>query len=225
MLIEADRRAPARSSLNIESGIFGFQASALDYGTSNEPFYFEFFNIFWSLFCAQTIDMSIAEIDTLRTKYFMREEVFIVTGSILVAMFVLIVAVMFVQNRRAPALGVVEGKLKPLSKKPNGVSTQTDDASKRVEPLAVKASTAETMTAIKSAGNAYGGASIQQESENYLYLVFTTAKMKYNDDVEFFIDDSNGLVHFRSSSRAGYSDLGLNKARYKKLAAVYSQQN
>ena len=36
---------PARSSLNIESGIFGFQASALDYGTSNEPFYFEFFNI------------------------------------------------------------------------------------------------------------------------------------------------------------------------------------
>lgn len=146
-------------------------------------------------------------------------------GSIFIAVLVLIVAVMFVQNRRAPALGVVEGKLKPLSKKPNGVSTQTNDAAMCVEPLAAKSSLDETMNAIKSAVNAYGGAEVQQCSDNYLYAVFSTPKMKYNDDVEFFIDEANGLVHFRSSSRVGYSDLGLNRARYKKLAATYAQQS
>lgn len=54
---------------------------------------------------------------------------------------------------------------------------------------------------------------IVEESENYLRVEFTTAIMRYVDDVEFLIDDSAGVVHFRSASRVGYSDMGANRKR------------
>ena len=128
----------------------------------------------------------------------------------------------YYQNSQEPELGVENGQLAPVSSKPNNVSTQAEDEAKKVAPLPVKASTAATMDAIKQAVNEYGGAAIQNENETYLYVIFTTDLMKYNDDVEFWIDEVNGVVHFRSASRAGYSDMGLNRKRYDALAALYS---
>jgi uncharacterized protein (DUF1499 family) len=46
--------------------------------------------------------------------------------------------------------------------------------------------------------------------------------MKYNDDVEFWLDSDAKQVHFRSASRAGYSDMGLNRTRYEAIAELYS---
>jgi uncharacterized protein (DUF1499 family) len=45
--------------------------------------------------------------------------------------------------------------------------------------------------------------------------------MRFHDDLEFYFDDENKFVHFRSSSRIGYSDMGLNRARYKSLMESY----
>lgn len=137
------------------------------------------------------------------------------------ACIVLVALTLIYKNKKAPELGVDGGRFKPLSNKPNGVSTQATDH-KHVEPLPLKATVEQTMRALKSAAQAYGGASTLQESENYLRLVFATQKMKYRDDAEFYIDIEGGVVHFRSASRVGYSDMGLNKARYKKLAAYYA---
>jgi uncharacterized protein (DUF1499 family) len=130
----------------------------------------------------------------------------------------------YYQNSQAPELGVENGQLAPVSSKPNNVSTQAEDEAKKVTPLPMKASIAATMEAIKQAVNQYGGATIQSESETYLYVIFTTSLMKYHDDVEFWIDEVNGVVHFRSASRAGYSDMGLNRKRYDALAAIYAAQ-
>jgi uncharacterized protein (DUF1499 family) len=47
--------------------------------------------------------------------------------------------------------------------------------------------------------------------------------MKYHDDVEFYIDSIAQQVHFRSASRAGYSDRGLNRQRYEALAMSYEK--
>jgi uncharacterized protein (DUF1499 family) len=45
--------------------------------------------------------------------------------------------------------------------------------------------------------------------------------MRYRDDVEFWLDTESQQVHYRSSSRAGYSDMGLNRKRYNKIAELY----
>ncbi|MHA2939332.1 DUF1499 domain-containing protein [Vibrio sp. RC27] len=130
----------------------------------------------------------------------------------------------YYQNNQTPELGVKNGQFTPLSSKPNNVSTQAETEDKKVAPLPVKASTSATMEALKQAVSEYGKAEIEEESDTYLYVIFTTDLMKYRDDVEFWIDEANGVVHFRSASRAGYSDMGLNRKRYEALAALYAEK-
>ena len=82
------------------------------------------------------------------------------------------------ENNQAPKLGVNEGKFKPLGSRPNSVSTQAQDAAKQVKTLAFKSDAMSTMTAIKASIDSYGGAKIVEEKDDYLYVIFTTAKMK-----------------------------------------------
>jgi uncharacterized protein (DUF1499 family) len=128
----------------------------------------------------------------------------------------------YYQNSQTPELGVTEGQFQPISKKPNNVSSQTDVEDKLVAPLAMKSTTADTMQALVAAATQYGTMNVVEQTDNYLYVIFTTSLMKYRDDVEFYIDEANKVVHFRSASRAGYSDMGLNRERYNKIAELYS---
>ena len=147
-------------------------------------------------------------------------------AKILLAILMLIAvafSAIYFQNSRAPELGVVSGKLMELGSRPNSVASQTADEQKRVLPLAMKESAEATHKAIKAAIKQYGGAEIITETSDYIYAVFTTPLMKYHDDVEFYIDSIAQQVHFRSSSRAGYSDRGLNRQRYEALAMSYEK--
>ncbi|WP_028670068.1 DUF1499 domain-containing protein [Saccharospirillum impatiens] len=142
---------------------------------------------------------------------------------ILAVLIVLAFVMIYVQNSRAPSLGHSQGRLKPLSGKPNAVSTQAEDVAKRVAPWPLKADQEQTMSAIVSAVKAYGGAEVIEQKADYLYVVFTTDLMKFHDDAEFYLDTDAGEVHFRSSSRAGYSDRGLNRQRHERLTELYQQ--
>jgi len=144
---------------------------------------------------------------------------FIVLAIVIVLAFVM----MYVQNSRAPSLGHNQGRLKPLSNKPNSVSTQADDATRRVAPWPFKADERTTVAAILEAVKGYGGAQVIEQEEDYLYVVFTTDLMKFKDDAEFYLDADTREVHFRSSSRAGYSDGGLNRKRHERLTTLYNQ--
>jgi uncharacterized protein (DUF1499 family) len=128
------------------------------------------------------------------------------------------------QNGQVPSLGVKNGQLAPISKKPNNVSSQTDVVEKKVDTWAFKDSPEATITAIKAAVAQYGGGEVKEEGDDYLYVIFTTSLMKYRDDVEFWLDTDAQQVHFRSASRAGYSDMGLNRKRYEELSELYKNQ-
>lgn len=105
------------------------------------------------------------------------------------------------------------------------MSTQAAEPSKLVEAWAMKQTPEQTIAAIIDAVNQYGeangGAKIKAQTADYVYVVFTTPLMKFQDDAEFYIDTDNGLVHFRSNSRVGSGDGGLNLQRYNQLTALY----
>lgn len=146
---------------------------------------------------------------------------------LLIAIILLILAFLarvYWQNAQVPDLGHSNGQLAPLGSKPNSVSTQTDQADKRVAPWPFKSDRETTLQAILAAVESYGGARIISQDSHYLRVLFTTPLMRYNDDAEFYLDEAAGLVHFRSASRAGTSDLGLNRARFEQLTALYQQQ-
>ena len=142
---------------------------------------------------------------------------YIILGVIVVA-----VLKMFVGNVKTPSnLGVNNGKLAPLPKSPNAVSSQTDKQDFYVEPFPFKENAMKTKSAISEAINSYGGGQIVVDEPIYERYLFTTAGMHYHDDVEFYLDEKAKVVHFRSASRVGYSDMGLNKERYNEIYEYY----
>jgi len=148
-------------------------------------------------------------------------KIFIVIVVILVALAAAAFGFIYWQNSQVPDLGHNAGQLTPLSGNPNGVSTQSTVAETQVETWPFKEDQKTTMQAIKDAVASYDGAEIVREEEDYLRVLFITPGMRFRDDAEFYLDNEAREVHFRSASRAGKSDLGLNRQRYEQLTELY----
>jgi uncharacterized protein (DUF1499 family) len=127
---------------------------------------------------------------------------------------------MNIYNSIKKELGVRNNQLAPLSKKPNCVSSQTENKEKKVKALTYSVDLKEQMSKVISIISGMSGAEIMQKSDEYLYVVFTTKIMRFKDDVEIYLDDKAKQVHFRSASRLGYSDLGVNRKRYKEFTSA-----
>lgn len=117
-------------------------------------------------------------------------------------------------------LGVRDGRLKPPSLSNNSVSSQAllypahpMVAAASVEPLPFHTDAAATMSHLQSVVAALPGARIVKSESDYLYAQVTTPLMRFVDDVEFWLDPADKVVHVRSASRIGEEDLGVNRAR------------
>lgn len=62
---------------------------------------------------------------------------------------------------------------------------------------------------------------IVREEAGYLKAECRSAIFRFVDDVEFVLDDAAKRIHFRSASRLGRSDLGVNRKRMKELTAAF----
>ena len=63
------------------------------------------------------------------------------------------------------------------------------------------------------------GAKVVQANSGYLYVQFTTGRLKWVDDPEFWFDPQAGVVQVRSASRLGRKDHGANRARIEAVRA------
>lgn len=143
---------------------------------------------------------------------------------VLIAALVIISLASIYSKNRTPQVAIGlndDGQFYELSDKPNCISTQTSYIEKKVAPLEFKGSLKDSKGAIYQALEAYGGIEIVEDTDTYVYCIATTSLMRYKDDVEFLFDETEQLIHYRSSSRAGYSDMGLNKERYDRIVKLY----
>jgi uncharacterized protein (DUF1499 family) len=137
---------------------------------------------------------------------------------IVLALVALLPVPMVVKNNVVPKdIGVTDGRLAELPPSPNAVSSQTDDDTRRVEALPYVGTREESRERILAAADAYGRNRIIENRGEYLHIVFITPFMRFKDDVEFLFQDDEGRIQFRSASRIGYSDMGLNLRRYEEL--------
>ncbi|MFK8162714.1 MAG: DUF1499 domain-containing protein [Lewinella sp.] len=112
-------------------------------------------------------------------------------------------------------------ELKPCPQSPNCVSTQTDQVDKKRAPIAYTGSLEEAKARLKTAIDGMKRTKLKTESDNYLHYTFKTWPIPFIDDVEFLFDDDAKLIHYRSASRVGHSDLGANSKRMAKVVAAY----
>lgn len=113
---------------------------------------------------------------------------------------------------RPSNLGVKDGKLAPCPGTPNCVNSQSDDAQSKIAPLP-----GVSIAEVKKVVTAMAGATVIEETDNYLYAEFKSKLMGYVDDVEFYLDSNTNSIQVRSASRLGKSDLGVNRKRIEEI--------
>ena len=144
----------------------------------------------------------------------------LIVAGIVVAGGVLVLALFSLTSRRPDNLGVRDGKLAPCPSSPNCVCTQAADAQHRIEPIAFSGSPDEAKARLKAILAELPRVRIVSETDHYLHTEFTSRLFRFVDDVEFLIEPG-GVIHFRSASRAGRSDLGVNRARMEAILRAF----
>jgi uncharacterized protein (DUF1499 family) len=103
---------------------------------------------------------------------------------------------------------------------PNCVSTQAPDKDHAIAPFRYRKSRAEAKEALKEVIRSLPRTKLVEEDESYLHYEFTSLLIRFVDDVEFLFDDEAKTIHFRSASRTGYGDLGVNRKRMEQVRAL-----
>jgi uncharacterized protein (DUF1499 family) len=117
----------------------------------------------------------------------------------------------------AKQLGLQNGRLPPCPSSPNCVCSENTDAVHHVDPWPfmgdASAAKARLVNVLKSTPRTR----IVTDDGWYLHATCTTAVWRFVDDLQFLIDPATQVIHVRSASRIGYSDLGVNRARLESL--------
>jgi len=124
--------------------------------------------------------------------------------------------VLGVKSKQSPPLGLMAGHLRPCPASPNCVSSKAakSDAEHYINPLPIRdgKSWAKMASSIESSGG-----HILVNDGQYLHAIFTSSLFRYVDDVEARLDASEHVIHLRSASRVGHSDMGTNRKRIESI--------
>ena len=115
---------------------------------------------------------------------------------------------------RPTSLGAQNNQLAACPDSPNCVSSFDTRESHTIEPLQ------GSLDDVRSALAQMPRATVITQNGDYLYAEFTSRLMGFGDDVEFLADTSQGIVHVRSASRLGYSDMGVNRERVESIRGL-----
>ncbi len=118
---------------------------------------------------------------------------------------------------RPPHVGEGHGNLAPCPPTPNCVSTHAEDQEHAMRPMRYSTDRETAMKQLVAVVDSMPRSEIAARTENYLYAKFTSRVWRFVDDVEFDFDPEKKIVHFRSASRLGKNDLGVNRKRMKEI--------
>lgn len=104
-------------------------------------------------------------------------------------------------------------RLAPCPSSPNCVSTFGDSENHAIAPYRYEKTLAEAKAVLKQVFGELSRTELIQEEEVSLHYEVRSFLFGFVDDVEFLFDDATKTIHFRSASRVGYSDFGVNRNR------------
>ena len=108
-------------------------------------------------------------------------------------------------------LGVRDNRLTSCPSSPNCVSSQVADVGHSIAPLAFNGDPDDAFARLKQLLVHRNDTMIIEDSPEYLRVELRTTL--FVDDGEFLLDRVGRVIHVRSASRLGYSDLGKNRRR------------
>ncbi len=122
------------------------------------------------------------------------------------------------------AIGVTDGRLAPCPGRPNCVSSMAvDDREHYVEPFAYSIEKRQAHEVLRQVISSLGRATIVEQLDEYLRVEFKSRIFRFVDDVEFYFPRNESLIHVRSASRVGYSDMGVNRKRIERIRSQFRE--
>jgi uncharacterized protein (DUF1499 family) len=122
---------------------------------------------------------------------------------------------------KIPDAKLVNGTLRPCPQTPNCVSSQEQGDSKGIAPLSFNSSSEKAWANLRAAIKQSGGV-VRQDDNSYLWATYTSRVFRFVDDMEFRLLPEKKIIHVRSASRVGNSDLGINRKNVEKLRQIFN---
>ncbi|MEO6423401.1 MAG: DUF1499 domain-containing protein [Candidatus Nitrotoga sp.] len=129
-------------------------------------------------------------------------------------------------GKRPTDLGLRNGKLKaPLAESSNSVSSQAAQHPHsdyhNIAPLTYQGDGKAAFAKLTDIVRGMDKSKVITAEPTYLYAEFQSSLMKFNDDVEFALDEQAGVINMRSASRLGKKDFGANRKRLEAIRAIF----
>lgn len=126
-----------------------------------------------------------------------------------------------VASGKSAAGGRVDGRLAPCPSTPNCVCSEDPAEGAAIPALAFEGDPDVALASLVEHLRARPRVELVRIEADYVHAVFTSALFRFPDDVEFRLDRGASVIHVRSASRIGRSDLGANRRRVESLRAEW----
>ena len=114
--------------------------------------------------------------------------------------------------------------LAPCPKTPNCVSSlEEKNGGHYIEPIHFSGDSAAAQVNLIAIIDSLRRAQVVAVQTGYIHAEFTSAILRFVDDVEFYFDERQKVIQVRSASRVGYSDLGVNRRRVETIRKLMNE--
>lgn len=117
----------------------------------------------------------------------------------------------------SPALGLQSQQLSPCPETPNCVLSQNADEAHAIDPIPFTQDKETAHDLLLKVLSVVPRTTVIEDTEDYVRVEFETNLMGFIDDGEFYFPENESLIHVRSASRMGESDLNLNHRRIEQI--------
>ena len=128
-----------------------------------------------------------------------------------------VLAISLFQGQTPTNLGVKEGFLKSCPTSPNCVVSQNADESHKIEPISYELDRNKAKELLLKILTVVPNTTIVEQKENYIHIESASSLLGFIDDGEFYFPEDEKVIHLRSASRLGQSDLGVNRRRLEQI--------
>ena len=147
--------------------------------------------------------------------------VIVVACLAIISVLIAGLAVLSARAQTPRDLGLAGNRFVACPATPNCVSTHSTIPQHASEPIRFSGSAIDAFARLQTIVKQQPRAQIITAANGYLHVEFTSRIFHFVDDVQFLFDENQRVIYFRSSSRSGYSDLGVNRRRMESLRTAF----
>ena len=125
----------------------------------------------------------------------------------------------------AEGLGINDGHLANCPASQNCVVSQNADLKHAIDPIYYHTDRQTARGTLLKVLTVVPRTEVVEQTDNYIHALSKSRIFRFVDDVEFYFPENENLIHIRSASRIGESDLGVNRRRMEQIRLALRDLN